>query len=78
MLDFATSFTVTSKYRFSSPFGHRFVNYILQVLQIVGPYAVLIVVQDDWVYSLVFAFLVLLQRNPVVDSLVLEYFFYST
>ena len=68
--------------------GHRFDNHILQVLQIVGPITVLIVVQDEWVYFLqkslshvhhaVFSFLVLLQRNPVVDSLVIEHLHYST
>ena len=46
MLDSATGFPVTSKDRFSILFGHRFDNYILQVLQIGGSFAVLIVVQD--------------------------------
>ena len=86
MLDSATGFSVTSKDRFSILFGHRFDNYILHVLQIGGPFAVLIVVQDEWVCFLlkslsyvhhaVFALLVLLQRNPVVDSLVLEHLLY--
>ena len=79
---------VTSKDRSSILFGHRLESYILQVLRIVGFFAVLIVVQDEWVYFLlkslshvhhaVFSFLVLLQRNPVVDSCVLEHLLYST
>ena len=74
---------MTSKDRFSILFGHRFDNYVLQVLHIGGPFAVLTAVQDEWVCFLlkslshvhhaVFSFLVLLQRNPVVDSLVLEH-----
>ena len=86
ILDSATSFPVSSTGRSSILFGHRFNNHILQVLRIVGFFAVLIVVQDEWVYFLlrslshvhhaVFSFLVLLQRNPVVDSLVLEHLFF--
>ena len=49
VLDSATGFPVTSKDRFSILFGHRFDNYIVQVLQIGGPCAVLIVVLDEWV-----------------------------
>ena len=86
MFDSATGFTVTSKDRFSILFGHRFGNYLPQVLQIRGTFAVSIVVQDEWVCFLlkslvhvhhaVFPFLVLLQQNPVVDSLVLEHLLY--
>ena len=85
LLDSATGFPVTSKDRSSILFGHRFGNYLLQILRIVGTFAVLIVVQDEWVYFLlkslshvhhaVFSFLVLLQRNPVVDSWSLSTFF---
>ena len=88
VFDSATGFSVTSKDRLSILFGHRFDNCILQVLQIGGSFAVLIVVQDEWVCFLlkflshvhhaVFSFLVLLQRNPVVDTLVLEHLLYST
>ena len=79
MLDSAKSFPVTSKDTSSILFGHRSDSHILQVLRIVGTFAVLIVVQDEWVYFLlkslshvhhaVFSFLVLLPRNPVVDHL---------
>ena len=79
---------VTSKDRSPVLFGHRFDDHILQVLRIVGFFSVLIVVQDERVYFLlkslshvhhaVFSFLVLLQRNPVVDALVLEHLLYST
>ena len=88
MLDSATGFPMTSKDRSSILFGHRFDNHILQVLRIVGFFVVLIAVQDEWVYFLlkslshvhhaVFLILVLLQRNPVVDSLVLEHLLRST
>ena len=81
MSNSATGFPVTSKDGSSILFGHRFDNHILQVLRIVGFFAVSIVVQDEWVYSLlkslshvhhaVFSFPVLLQRNPVVHSLVI-------
>ena len=47
VLDSTTCFSVTSKDRFS--ILHRFDNYILEVLQIGGPFVVLIVVQDEWV-----------------------------
>ena len=50
VLDSGTGFPVTSKDRSSILLGHRFDNYILQVLRIVGFSAVLIVVQDEWVY----------------------------
>ena len=86
--DSATSFPVTSKDSFSILFGHRFGNFFLQILEMVGSFAVLIAVQDEWVYFLlkslshvhhaVFSFLLLLQRNPVVNSLVLEHILYST
>ena len=66
----------------------RLDNHILQVLRIVVFFVVLVVVQDEWVYFLLkslahvhhaaFSFLVLLQRNQVVDSLVLEHLLYST
>ena len=85
VLDSATAFPVTSKDRSSILFGHRLDNHLLQVLRIVGLFTVLIVVQDEWAYFLlkslsndhraVFSFPVLLQRNQVVDSLVLEIFF---
>ena len=88
VLDSATGFPVTSEDRSSILFGRRLDNYILQVLQIVGVFVVLIVVQDEWVYFLlkslshvhqaVFSFLFLPQRNQVVDSLVLEHLLYST
>ena len=48
----ATGFPVTSKDRSSILFGHRFDNHICQVFRIVGTFAVLIVVQDEWVYLL--------------------------
>ena len=88
MLDPATGFNVTSKDKSSILFGHRFDNHILQVLRIVGFFAVLIVVQDERVHFLrkalshvhhaVFSFLVLLQRNLIVNSLVLEHLLSST
>ena len=88
VLDSATGFPMTSKDRSSILFGHRLDNHILQVLRIVGFFAVLIVVQDEWVYFLlkslshvhhaVFSFLVLLQRNRVVDSVVPEHLRCST
>ena len=46
---FRDRFPATSKDRSSILFGHRFDNHILQVLRIVGSFAVLIVVQDEWV-----------------------------
>ena len=83
VLESATGFSVTSKDRFSILFGHRHDNYILHVLQIGGSFAVLIVVQGErvrfllkslsHVHHAVCSFLVLLQRNPVVNSLVLEH-----
>ena len=79
---------MTSKERSSILFGRRLDNHFLQVLQIVGVFVVLIVVQVEWLFFLlkslshvhhaVFSFLVLLQRNQVVDSLVLEHLLYST
>ena len=88
MSDSATSFPVTSKDRSSILFGHRFDNHILQVLQIVGVFVVLSVVQDESVYFLlkslshvhhaVFLILVLLQRNQDVVLVVLENLLYST
>ena len=47
MLDSATGSPATSKDRFSVLFGQRFDNFFLQLLQIGGPFAVLIVVQDE-------------------------------
>ena len=86
MLDAATSFPVTSKDKTSILFEHRLDNHFLQVLRNVGFFIVLIVVSDEWVYFLlkslshvhhaVFFILVLLQRDNVVDSLVLEHLLY--
>ena len=82
MLD-ASGFPVTSKGKISILFEDRLDNYLLQVLRIVGLFVVVFVEKDESVYfppkflshvhQTVFSFLVLLQRNPVVDSLVLEH-----
>ena len=81
----AAGFPMSLKDKTSILFEDRLDNYFLQVLRIVGPFAVLIVVQDErvsfllkslsHVHNAVFSFLVLLQRNPVVDSLVLEHLY---
>ena len=51
MLD-ATSFPVSSQGKTSILFKDRFDNHILQILRILGPFAVLFVVQDESVYFL--------------------------
>ena len=71
--DSVTSFTVTSNGRSSILFGHRIDHHVPQVLQVGDPFAVLIVVQNEWVSFLlksisnvdhaVFSFLGLLGRN---------------
>ena len=84
----ATGFPVAQKDNNSILFEDQLDNYVLQFLRILVLFVVLVVVQDGWVQSLlrslshvhhaVFSFLALLQRNPVVDSLVLEHPLCST
>ena len=87
MLD-ASGFPLTSKDKPSILFEDQIDNHILHVLRIVDFFVVLIVVQDESVYLLVkslshvhhavFFFLVLLQQNQDVDSVVLEHVLHST
>ena len=85
---YAAGFPATPKDKTSILSENRLNFCILEVLRIVGFFVVLIVVWDESLYvplkslshvhHAVFSFLVLLQRNQHVDSVVLEHLLYST